>query len=192
MDRDIGEFRRFLETDTMTEKEHDRDVDKQEGNTMNSERFEELMSAVTFAQAGEHEEALRLMRGRDRVLLAVSDIYFDTTVFPYALNICKRTEAGLAILYLTRTELHQNEINEFMSKASSESIDCTLIKKDGCMKKAILDYTAKDKAILFVVVGTTPELDIECKTGEKSLSDAWKKLKCPLVMVSKGDMPSVA
>ncbi len=159
---------------------------------MKNERFDELMSAATFAEAGEHKEALRLMQGRDSVLLAVSDVYFDTNVFSYALNICKRTEACLAILYLTRTELHKDEIHEFMAKASHEDITCTVIKKDGCMKQAILDYTTKNKAILFVVVGTTPELDIECKTGEKSLSEAWKRLKCPLVLVSKGEMPSVA
>jgi hypothetical protein len=159
---------------------------------MNKDRFDELMSAATFAQAGEHEEALRMMRGKDSVLLAISDVYFDTTVFSYALNICKRTEASLVILYLTRAELHKNEIHEFMAKASCEGIACTVTKKDGCMKQAILDYTTKNRAILFVVIGTTPELDIECKTGEKSLSEAWKKLKCPLVLVAKGDMPSVA
>lgn len=159
---------------------------------MNNERFDELMSAATFAQAGEHEEAQRMMRGRDSVLLAVSDVYFDTSVFSYALNICKRTEASLAILYLTRKELHKNEIQEFRAKASGEGIPCSVFKKDGCMKQAILDFTTKNKAILFVVVGTTPELDIECKTGEKSLSEAWKRLRCPLVLVSKGDMPSLA
>ena len=159
---------------------------------MNNDRFDELMSAATFAQAGEHEEALMIMRGKDSVLLAVSDVYFDTNVFSYALNICKRTEASLVILYLTRTELHKYEIHEFMARASCEGIACTVTIKDGCMKQAILDYTTKNRAILFVVIGTTPELDIECKTGEKSLSEAWKKLKCPLVLVAKGDMPSVA
>jgi hypothetical protein len=151
------------------------------------------MSAVTFAQAGEQEEARRLMKGKDKVLVAVSDVSFDTSVFSYALNICKRTSTCLDILYLTKAELHMDEINAFMSKASPDGISCSVVKKDGCMKQAILDYTTKKKEILFVVVGTTPELDIECKTGEKSLSEAWKKLKCPLVVVSKGgEMPSVA
>ncbi|MBI5631857.1 MAG: hypothetical protein HZA15_00015 [Nitrospirae bacterium] len=159
---------------------------------MNNEQFDDLMSAATFAQAGEHEEALKLMRGRDIVLLAVSDVYFDTSVFSYALNICKRTGAGLAILYLTRTELHKHDIQEFMARASREGIACSVSKTDGCMKQAILDFTKKNKSIMFVVVGTTPELDIECKSGEKSLSDAWKRLRCPLVLVSKGDMPSFA
>jgi hypothetical protein len=160
---------------------------------MNKDRFDELMSAVSFAQAGEHEEARRLMKGRDKILAAVSDVAFDTSVFSYALSICKRTSSCIDILYLTRTEVHIEKINTFMSKASDEGIACSVIKTDGCMKQAILDYTTKKKGILFVVVGTTPELDIECKAGEKSLSEAWKKLRCPLVVVSKvGVIPSVA
>ena len=159
---------------------------------MNKERFDDLMSAVTFAQANEHEEARRQMKGRDKVLLAVSDVVFDTSVFSYALNICKRTTDRLDILYLTRAELHMDEISAFMSKANGEGITCCVVKKDGCMKQAILDYTSTKREILFVIVGTTPELDIECKTGGKSLSEAWKKLKCPLVVVKKGDLPSMA
>ena len=160
---------------------------------MNKERFDELMSAIAFAESGEHEEARNVLKGRDKVLLAVSDVSFDPNVFSYALNICKRTSAGLDILYLTKAELHMDFINAFMSLASGDDVTCAVAKKDGCMKQAILDYTMKNRQILFVVVGTTPELDIECKAGGKSLSEAWKKLKCPLVVVSKsGEMPSVA
>ncbi len=159
---------------------------------MNSERFDELMSAVTFAQSGEHEAARSILKGRDCVLAAVSDIAFDASVFSYALNICKRIQSNLDILYLTRTELHINELHGVMSRAADEGITSVITKKDGCMKQAILDYTAKQRAVIFVVVGTTPELDIECKAGEKSLSEAWKRLKCPLVVVSNGETPSVA
>lgn len=159
---------------------------------MNKERFDELMSAVTFAQSGAHEEARNILKGRDRVLAAISDVAFDTSVFSFALNICKRTGSDLDILYLTRTELHMDEIRSFVSRAAGEGITSVITKRDGCMKQAILDYTTKKRSVLFVVVGTTPELDIECKAGERSLSEAWKRLKCPLVVVSKGEAPSVA
>jgi hypothetical protein len=192
MFREIWRPARFLETTNLKGGTHDTDLIDQKGNTMNTERFDELMSAVSFAQAGEHEEARRIMKGKEKVLVAVSDVHFDKSVFSYALSISRRTSTSLDILYLTRTELHMDEITAFMSRASDEGITCGVTKKDGCMKQAILDYTSKKKEILFVIVGTTPELDIECKAGEKSLSEAWKKLKCPLVVVSKGEMPSVA
>src|SRR3990172_4167372 len=154
---------------------------------MSTDRFEDLMSAISFAEAGEHEKAMEFLKGRDTVLLAISDMVFDRSIFKYALNLSRRIRACIDILYLTKVEMNGQHIREFMSEAAKEGIRCSLIKKEGCMKKAILEYTEKRKEILFVVVGSTPELDIECKTAEKSLSDAWKRLKCPLVVVSKGE-----
>jgi hypothetical protein len=159
---------------------------------MNMDRFDDLMSAISFAEAGEHEKARELLKGRDTVLLAVSERVIDRNVLKYALNLSKRIEAGIDILYLTKSGEKNPLLEAFMSEAREKGIDCSLVKKEGCIKKAILDYTEKKKEVLFVIVGSTPELDIECKTGEKSLSEAWKRLKCPLVVVSKGGMPELA
>ena len=159
---------------------------------MNMDRFDDLMSAISFAEAGEHEKAKEFLKGRDIVLLAVSERVLDRNVLKYALNLSKRIQTGLDILYLTKSDATNPLLEAFMSEAKKKDIDCTLVRKEGCMKKAILDYTGKKKEILFVIVGSTPELDIECKTGEKSLSEAWKRLKCPLVVVSKSGMPELA
>ncbi len=154
--------------------------------------LEDIFASVAFAEAGEHETAKEILKGKKTILLAVSDMVFDKSVLKYALNISKRIEAGMDILYLTKSEAKNKDLKEFVSEIEKEGIRCSVVTRDGCMKKAILDYTEKRREILFVIVGSTPELDIECKTGEKALSDAWKKMKCPLVVVSKGEMPSVA
>src|SRR5512140_912833 len=159
---------------------------------MNMERFDDLMSAISFAEAGEHEKAKELLKGRDTVLLAVSERIVDQHALKYALNLSKRIEAGIDILYLAKSDSKNPLLETFMSEARRMKIVCSLVRKEGCMKKAILDYTGKKKEILFVIVGSTPELDIECKTGEKSLSEAWRRLKCPLVVVSKSGMPELA
>lgn len=156
------------------------------------DKFDDIMAAITFAEAGEHEKAKDLLKGRKTILLAISDMMFDKNIFKYALNISKRIEAVIDILYLTKADANNNELKTFVSDASKEGISCSVVKKEGCMKKAILDYTEKRREILFVIVGSTPELEVECKTGEKTLTDAWKKLKCPLVVVSKGELPSMA
>lgn len=151
-----------------------------------------MMAAVSFAEEGDAEGAREMLRGRNAILLAISDVCFDTSVLKYALNLGKRVQAGIDILYLTRVEAHIDQIRDFMQTVCKEGIACRLTKTEGCMKKAILEYTDKRREIIFVVVGSTPELDIECRSAERSLSDAWKRLQCPLVVVAKSDMPSMA
>jgi hypothetical protein len=56
------------------------------------------------------------------------------------------------------------------------------------MKKAILDYTNKRGDIVFLVLGPETELEIGCE-NEKTLPDLYKSLKCPMVIVSKGNAP---
>lgn len=155
-------------------------------------KFDDIMSAISFAEAGDFDRAREFMKGRDIILLAISDMCFDRNVLKYALNLSKRIKANIDILYLTRAEAYISQIGEFMKRASKDEISCRITKTEGCMKKAILDYTAKRREIIFVVVGSTPELDIECASGEKSLSEAWKRLQCPLVVVAKSELPSTA
>ncbi|MBI5101168.1 MAG: hypothetical protein HZB33_04965 [Nitrospirae bacterium] len=154
-------------------------------------RFDDIMAAISFAEEGDFGQAREFMKGRDSILLAISDICFDANVLKYALNLSRRIKANIDIVYLTRVEAHIGHIEDFIKTALKDEIICRLFKKEGCMKKAILEFTAKRRDIIFVVVGSTPELDIECRTGEKSLSDAWKRLQCPLVVVAK-PTPSIA
>lgn len=158
---------------------------------MNAERFEKLMAAITFAEAGEHEKAKEFLGKKGRALMAVSDRAQNSGVFKYALNICRRVRADIDILFVGRPDVKMPEFEGFASEARKDGIECTLVRKEGCMKKAILDYTEKRKEILFVIVGSTPELEADCREAEKSLSERWKKLRCPLVVVSK-DLPSFA
>lgn len=125
------------------------------------------------------------------MLLAISDRMFDRNTLKYALNVSERTDANLEILYVTPFEKERSGLKSFLSEVEKEGFRFSLVMKTGCMKQAILDYTDKRNEILFVIVGSKLELDIECKTSEKSLSDAWKRLKCPLVVVSKGEMPLI-
>lgn len=154
--------------------------------------WEDIFAAAAFAEAGEHDKAIEILRSNRTVLLAISDSMFDRSSLKYALNVSKRINASLEILYIAKSEKEKVGFNDFLSEVNNEGFTFSLVIKEGCVKKAILDYTKKRRDILFVIVGSTSELEIECKTGENALTDTWKKMKCPLVIVSKGEILSMA
>ncbi len=152
-------------------------------------KFDDLMSAVTFAESGEEGTAREMMKPRKTVLLAASDKAFDRSAFKYALNITKRVSASLEILFVGDSEQDRKGLREFVSEVEKVGFSFSLVVKKGCMKKIILDYTNRRNEIMFVIVGSALELDIGCSPGDKSFSAAWKGLKCPLVVVSKNEAP---
>ena len=144
-----------------------------------------------YAEAGEPDKAREFIKGRKTVLLALTDRAFDKGALRYALNISKRIGAHLEILYVTESGKQRVGFDDFISEVEKEGFVFSLVMEKGCVKKAILGYTRKRREIQFVVVGSITELDTECR-AEKTLVNAWEKLNCPLVVVSKGQAGSPA
>jgi hypothetical protein len=61
-----------------------------------------------------------------------------------------------------------------------------MIPRTGCLKQQIIDYTNSEKDILFAVIESPHSLDADCNKKDKTLSELWQKLKCPLVVVMDG------
>lgn len=61
-----------------------------------------------------------------------------------------------------------------------------LTRKSGCLKQAIVDYTNSRREILFAVTESAEHLELDCKGKGKGLSEAWRNLRCPLVVVADG------
>lgn len=163
-----------------------------ETNKLNKmmKKIEDLMTATSFAEEGEFESAQSFLREERRVLLALREGHIDARTLKYALNTAKRIGAHLDILFVSSEgDEDQNAraaLARFQSDLKAEGVQHRLIQRTGCLKQEIVDYTNREKDILFAVVESPGSLDADCKKKDARLSELWQSLKCPLVVVMDG------
>jgi len=149
---------------------------------------EHALTAVSFAEEGEREAAQSLMRESRRVLLALKAGQIDTKTLKYALNTAKRINALLDILYIMPStakgrETAEADIKPFLTDLTAAGVAYRLVRRSGCLKQQIIDYTNSEQEILFAVIESPATLDEDCNKRDKELSELWRNLKCPLVVV---------
>jgi hypothetical protein len=152
---------------------------------------EHALTAASFAEEGELETAHSLMRESRRVLLGLKAGQIDPKTLKYALNTAKRINAHLDILYVTGSSAARQGMNDpalqlFESELGASGIPYQLMSRSGCLKQQIIDYTNSEKEILFAVIESPATLEDDCSKRDKELSELWRQLKCPLVVVMDG------
>lgn len=150
-------------------------------------KVEDILAAASFAEEGERETARSLLKEGRRVLLAVKQGRIDAKTVKYAVNSSKRIGAGLDVLYLSAADAPTDPLlRELEAELTRENIPCRMIRKSGCLKQAVIDYTNREKEILFAIVESSESLDADCSKKDSRLAELWQKLKCPLVVVMDG------
>jgi hypothetical protein len=151
---------------------------------------EDALAAATFAESGEAATARSIMKEGRKVLLALKEGRIDVKTLKYALNTAKRIDAHLDILYVTAVDGSARTVDpllvHFQSALTAEGIVYRMVPRTGCLKQQILDYTNSEQDILFAVIESPHSLDADCNKKDKTLSELWQKLKCPLVVVMEG------
>jgi hypothetical protein len=150
-------------------------------------QVEDAMAAVTFAEEGQAEAAVSLFKRERRVLLALKEGHQDSKTFRYALNASLRINASLDILHVASPGTEQQGeplLENFTAELRTAGIPYQMIERSGCMKQEIIDYTNGKHNVLFVVVESPNSLDADCRKKDGVLTELWKNLKCPLVVVS--------
>jgi hypothetical protein len=150
-------------------------------------RMEDLFAAAAFAEAGEFETAREMLKEERRILFAVKNGQIDKKTLKYAINTCKRIGAGLDIMYLISDGSNiDSKLKDFQLELEKEGIEYRLMKRDGSLRHEIVDYTDSNKDVLFVVIESSDDMEPEHKGNKRKLSESWKNLKCPLVVVTDG------
>lgn len=144
------------------------------------------MSAVSFAEEGEFEKAKEVLREDRRVLLALNKGVVDGKTLKYAANTCKRVDASLDILLVSQSGAMDSMLRQFLLDLQREGIRHRLVQKNGCLKEEIIKHTTANREILFVVIESSDNLDIDCTGKNKKLSESWQNLNRPLVVVMDG------
>jgi len=150
-----------------------------------SKKIEELLSAATFAEAGEFETARELVHGSRKVLLVLTGQDLDTKSFTYAMNAAQRIGAALEILLIGRRKSDDDMVERLESVLKDKGVEYEIVSASGCMKTKILERTSKRSDVQFVVAESMEVLGTDCQEEDRSLRGTLKRLKCPLVLVSE-------
>lgn len=145
-------------------------------------KLEDIFAAAAFAEEGEFETAREMVKGRQKVLLALTGRDSDRKSFTYAMNICKRIGAGLEIIYVG----NGSEMVFLTDQLKKENISYEIIQVSGSIKEAIISHAEKRSDIRFVVIESSDTLNIDFKKDNTIPPKAWEELKCPLVVVMEG------
>jgi len=153
-------------------------------------KMEDVLAATSFAEEGESDAARSILAEGRRVLLALKEGRIDVKTLKYAVNTARRIGASLDVLYVASAMRQDGAddplIRDLQSELSAEGIPYRLVRQTGCLKQAVIDYTNREKDILFAVVESPKSLDVDCNNKDTRLSELWQKLKCPLVVVMDG------
>lgn len=146
-------------------------------------KIEDLMTAITFAESGEFDSARETLKATKKVVLAVRGDHLSNKTSRYAINTCKRIGAELDILYVSAVGAWNSALEHLTSELNKEHVGFRIVKKTGCLRQQIIDYTDSKGQIQFVITESSDSLDVDCITG--TYSNSWKNLRCPLVVVAE-------
>ncbi len=145
-------------------------------------KIENLLATATFTEKRNYEMARKIDR-KKKVLLVLLGTESDRASFKYALNISKRIDAGLEVLYVSPEPEVAALLASIVDETEKEGVELKVVKRTGCIKNELINHAQKRSDIQLVVLESAEDLDENCT--ERQLIKAWKRMNCPIVVVSE-------
>ncbi|MBF0319109.1 MAG: hypothetical protein HQL01_04810 [Nitrospirae bacterium] len=149
-------------------------------------KLNNIFSAITFAEADDHGYARELMNEKRNILLAIKESEIERKTLTYAINTCKRIRATLDILYVSEGTNTDPIVEQFFNELKAEGISYTFTRGSGTLKQSVMEYSKGNSDVLCVIIESPEEPATDQKKKEKGMSETWKNINCPLVLVRAG------
>jgi hypothetical protein len=170
-----------------------------------TQRLQDHLSAVAYAEAGEFESAKEMIehpQTAKTVLLVIEGEAPDPKAFHYALNLCKRTAAELDILQVickSESEPDYDTLSRKMSEASKNLVELVRRAEErevpfkvtmrlGDVSQKLFNYAKRHRDVGIVVFDsprakTAPKKD---RGWHRFVENVSRELSIPLITVFEG------
>jgi len=159
------------------------------------QKFEDLMGAIAFAEAGEFDIAREMVptgwrkQGRRKiVLLGIEGCEIERKGILYVSNLCKRIDAGLEMLQVVpqKEQLKdaRNNLDRILSALKAEKIEVKVVHRIGSYEKEMFKHIRDRRDIQSVVCNHVTQGVPLRKDISKRLFKQCEKMGWPMVVVS--------
>lgn len=136
--------------------------------------FNNLMTAVSFAESGEFDTVSSLLKESKHVLLVYREGQVQEKTLHYALSVCQRIGAGLEILYVSGSGKPEAALQRLLGKLKQDQTPHQLVHASGALYEVLVRHVKAQTAVTCAVLSSSDSLNI---------ADQWSTVGCPLVVV---------
>ncbi|MEO5346669.1 MAG: hypothetical protein H7834_09870 [Magnetococcus sp. YQC-9] len=144
--------------------------------------LEQLLTATTFAEAGEFDTAREMLRAEREILLVVSHDPPQAGILATARSMMERLDAGVAILLAAPTAVPSADLHHFLNEIRSRGRSARVIHQPGISWRSVLTHAREVSGIVCILIESLEKWGLP-NGSERRRPPFWSRgLPCPVVV----------